>query len=122
MNKNKIIFQVTQQKYIFIKNVINHLLKIHFPKISIDTIQQHYITEVHKYQNNLKSLLRCLPKKSSDTLYTVEEILHMLQDQEIPNNQTTPNNLNSFSESKLKFYSENSELRKFVNLYYPKGN
>jgi len=127
VNTNKIIFQVIQQKYIFIKNVINHLLKINFPNISYDTIQQHYISEVHNYQNNLKSLLRSLPKKPTASLLTVQEILHMVQNQQISESITyrAPDTLiiiNTFSESKLKFYSENSELMKFKNLYYPKSN
>jgi len=126
VNTKKKIFQSIQQKYFFIKNFIDHILKIHFPNVSYDKIQENYITEVQNYQNNLKSLLQLLPKKSMDSSLTVEEILQMIQNQHALESityrpPTTPVIINQFSESKLKFYSDNSELMKFINLYYPKG-
>ncbi|XP_025192587.1 uncharacterized protein LOC112592650 [Melanaphis sacchari] len=82
VNTKTKIFQSIQQKYFFIKNFIDHILKTHFPNVSYDKIKENYITEVQNYQNNLKSLLQLLPKKSIDSSLTVTEILQMIQNQQ----------------------------------------
>jgi len=126
------IFSRYQKKFIFIKNFINSILQTHFSKLTTDTIQENYITEINTYKDILTNLVQVLPKKKYNTSFSTEEILKFIKNthtvQSIHYRPPSTTKLQSkfrdfserFSESNLIFYSKCSEIQQYKNLYYPK--
>ena len=124
INKNN-IFNSFQKKIIFIQQFIDSILTTHFTQITTNNIEENYVNEVKHDKNNLKNLLQVLPKKKNITSHTTEEILELIKNNQIIESihyrpPQTPIVITKFSESKLKYYSECSNIKKFKDLYYPK--
>ncbi|XP_015368815.1 PREDICTED: uncharacterized protein LOC107165203 [Diuraphis noxia] len=73
------IFNLFQKKIIFIKEFINNILHTHFIKLTTNTIEENYITEINNYKKTLTNLLQVLPKKNYNSSFSTEEILQFIK-------------------------------------------
>lgn len=75
---NNNIFNRFQTKIIYTQQYIENILHTNFNNITTNNIEEHYINEIKNYKYTLKNLLQVLPKKTKDSSYTTEEILHLI--------------------------------------------